>query len=63
MCTRIQTRMFEPFFTTKESGHGLGLAATLGVLRAHSGGISVQTELGEGTTITMLLPIQAQPRG
>ena len=56
-------RMFEPFFTTKERGHGLGLAATLGILRGHGGGLKVRSAEGAGTSITLLLPIAAQPLG
>lgn len=48
--------MFDPFFTTKESGHGLGLAATQGVLRSHKAGIQVYSELGRGSTIKLLFP-------
>jgi two-component system, cell cycle sensor histidine kinase and response regulator CckA len=48
--------VFEPFFTTKQTGHGLGLAAVLGIVRAHAGGIRVTSTPGEGTTIQILWP-------
>jgi PAS domain S-box-containing protein len=49
-------RMFEPFFTTKFVGRGLGLAAVLGVIREHGGGISVTSAVNQGTTFTIFLP-------
>ncbi len=51
-------QIFDPFYSTKFSGHGLGLAAVLGTMRAHLGGISVQSELGKGTTFTLVFPAE-----
>ncbi len=49
-------RVFEPFFTTRDAGSGLGLASVYGIVTNHGGHISVTTELGQGTTFTLLLP-------
>ncbi|MDZ4830335.1 MAG: PAS domain S-box protein [Phycisphaerae bacterium] len=56
MDAATQARIFEPFYSTKFTGRGLGLSAVLGILRGHQGAIKVESELGRGTTMTILLP-------
>ncbi len=51
-----RARIFDPFYTTKQTGRGLGLAAVLGVVRGHRGGLRVSSTPGEGTTFEAFLP-------
>ena len=52
-------KLFDPFFTTKESGSGLGLAVTYGIIQQHQGSIKADSEVGRGTTFTVVLPISS----
>jgi PAS domain S-box-containing protein len=64
MSPDVQSHVFEPFFTTKEPGRGtgLGLATVYGIVRRHSGSIEIASAAGEGTTVTVRLPM-AVPGG
>jgi signal transduction histidine kinase len=58
MTPDVLARAFEPFFTTKEvgKGSGLGLSQVFGLAKQSGGGVSIDTEVGRGTTISIFLP-------
>jgi two-component system NtrC family sensor kinase len=53
-------RLFEPFFTTKDvgKGTGLGLSISYDIIKKHGGDILVESQLNQGTTFTVRLPVQ-----
>lgn len=58
-----QSRIFDPFFSTKFTGRGLGLAAVLGIVRAHRGTLRISSKVKEGTTFEMFFPADSDDTG
>jgi len=59
----VRLELWKPLTTTKPKGMGLGLAICKRIAEAHGGSISVVSELGEGTTFTLRLPIMSGQEG
>jgi len=49
-------RVFDPYFSTKSTGTGLGLSLTRTIIEKHGGTISIESQVGQGTTVTVTVP-------
>ena len=61
MAPETQAKIFDPFFTTKFTGRGLGLAAVIGIVRAHRGALKVSSQPALGSTFRLLFPVTEKP--
>jgi len=55
------SRVFDPYFTTKKGGSGLGLATSYSIVRKHEGHMMAESELGRGSTFTLVMPASDKP--
>lgn len=62
MSPEVQAKVFEPFYTTKEVGKGTGLGMSIAyeIIQNHGGSIDIDSEIGQGTTFTIRLPLRAE---
>jgi two-component system NtrC family sensor kinase len=58
----LLSKVLDPFFTTKEKGTGLGLSVVYGVIERHGGKLSIDSQPGVGTTVTIRLPLASAGR-
>lgn len=61
MTEEVQSKLFTPFFTTREDGTGLGLSIVKKIIQAHGGAITVYSQLGQGTSFTIRIPLIGSP--
>ena len=54
-------RLFDLFYSTKKDGSGLGLSITRRIVNMHGGAIKIESQVGEGATFSILLPISKEP--
>ncbi|MBF0548352.1 MAG: PAS domain S-box protein [Candidatus Riflebacteria bacterium] len=56
MPPEVLSKVFEPFFSTKAKGRGLGMSSVLGIVRAHNGGIFLESYPGKGSSFSIIFP-------
>ncbi|MCC7493119.1 MAG: GAF domain-containing protein [Fimbriimonadaceae bacterium] len=61
MSAEVLARIFDPYFTTKPQGHGLGLASSYSIVRAHGGYLAVTSTVGQGSCFRVYLPAADRP--
>jgi len=61
MNAETAAKVFDPFFSTKFTGRGLGLAAVAGIVRTNGGAILIDSQVGRGTSVKVLLPVCGEP--
>ena len=63
MLEKVQAKAFEPYFTTKDVGQGtgLGLSTVYGIVKQSHGGVDIESEPGQGTSICVFLPLSESP--
>jgi signal transduction histidine kinase len=59
---KVLARIFDPFFSTKFTGSGLGLSAAIGIVRKHKGALFVESAVGRGTCVRVVLPVAPSPK-
>ena len=62
MTADVQRRIFEPYFTTRDFGSGIGMTLVYKIIKEHRGDIGIVSSEGNGTTITLLLPVPQRER-
>jgi CheY-like chemotaxis protein len=64
MTPEVMEKIFDPFFTTKEQGKGtgLGMATVIGIVKGHKGFITIQSQVGNGTTFKVFLPANREAK-
>jgi signal transduction histidine kinase len=60
MSPEVRARMFDPLFSTKAFGVGLGMPLVKRIVEQHGGSVAVESELGQGTTVMMRLPLRTK---